>query len=289
MYRAKQDGRSRWQVYDEALASEASSRLHLSKALRSAVEREELRLFYQPVVDMTDGSVRGYEALVRWDRPDHGLMGPGHFLEMAEETRDILAIGRWVVAEAARTFAEWRTQGLPDDIYMAVNVAAQQLRDPTFVPDVLGILADTGVPPASLLVELTEHTLVDGDQVTGALTRFRREGVRLALDDFGTGYSSLTQLESLPVDVVKVDRQFVVRLADGGDRHEGFLAALVKLVEALDLGLIVEGVETEDERLALLRAGFRTAQGYLFGRPAAEPSLPGAGGQTAAGADSVAR
>lgn len=284
MYRAKQDGRSRWQVYDEALASEASSRLHLSKALRAAVEREELRLFYQPVVDMTDGSVRGYEALVRWERPDHGLMGPGHFLEMAEETRDILAIGRWVVAEAARRFATWRAAGLPDDVYMAVNVAAQQLKDPTFVSDVMAILADTGVPPASLLVELTEHTLVDGDHVAGALTRFRRAGVRLALDDFGTGYSSLTQLESLPVDVVKVDRQFVVRLGDGGDRHEAFLAALVKLVEALDLGLIVEGVETEDERRALLHAGFRTAQGYLFGRPSPDPALPGAAGGVAASA-----
>ncbi|MFM2438439.1 MAG: hypothetical protein RLZ55_1258 [Actinomycetota bacterium] len=268
MYRAKQDGRGRWHAFDDELATAAHSRLHLSKALRLAVEQEELRLLYQPVVDMVDGTILGFEALIRWDRPQHGLMGPEHFLEMAEETRDILGIGRWVVAEAARTLAQWRAAGLRDDISMAVNVTAQQLRDPMFIHDIIATIAREGVPARCLALELTEHSLIDVRLVAESLSRARAAGILLALDDFGTGYSSLTQLEGLPVDVVKVDRQFVVRLADGGTRHEVFLGALVELVSALDLQLIVEGVETEAERDALISAGFRVGQGYLFGRPA---------------------
>lgn len=267
MYRAKQDGRGRWHAFDDELATAAHSRLHLSKALRKAVDQEELRLLYQPVVDMADGRIEGFEALIRWDRPQHGLIGPEHFLEMAEETRDILGIGRWVVAEAARTLAQWRAAGLRDDISMAVNVTAQQLRDPMFIHDIIATIAREGIPSRCLSLELTEHSLIDVPLVAESLGRARAAGIRLALDDFGTGYSSLTQLEGLPVDVVKVDRQFVVRLADGGHRHEVFLSALVELVSALDLELIVEGVETESERDALIAAGFQIGQGYLFGRP----------------------
>ncbi len=274
MYRAKQSGRNQWKRFDRDLALATSDRLKLSTELRGAVERGELALLYQPIVDMADLRVVSYEALLRWNRPNHGQLSPESFIADAEESRDIVDIGKWVVAEAIGAFAAWRTAGLDPNVTMAVNVAAQQLADESFIEEALDVMAYSGVPADRVTLELTEHTLVDVNTATAGLLRARAAGLSVALDDFGSGYSSLTQLEGLPVDVVKVDRQFVARLADHDRRHTNFLAALVSLLASLELRIIVEGVETEQERAALLRVGFRLGQGFLFGRPVSGPLRP---------------
>lgn len=274
MYRAKADGRNRWHLFDSSLALEATDRLTLSNALKNATDNGELRLLYQPIVGMATGEVFGYEALLRWERPGHGLVPPDSFLDMAEENREIVAIGAWVITEALRTLVRWRAAGLPDTVSMSVNVSVQQLKESEFPTLVLACLERADIPATNLVLEVTEHSLAEGETVAGSLSLLRRAGIRVALDDFGTGYSSLTQLERLGVDIVKVDRMFVRAPDPDSARHEAFLQGVVNLVRALDIAVIVEGVESESERQALLRAGFALGQGFLLGAPAEQP-LPG--------------
>ncbi|MEZ5115471.1 MAG: EAL domain-containing protein [Candidatus Nanopelagicales bacterium] len=268
MYSVKGGTGHGWAVFDHAMEVAAARRLELDSALRRAVERQELTLEFQPVVWMSDQDrISGFESLVRWDRATDGISMPDSFLSTAEENGQIVDIGRWVLQEALRTFARWRDEGVAGDRVVSVNVAARQLHDPGFHDDVLSALVAYDVPPQALILELTEHTLIEGADAHQALDRLRSVGVRVALDDFGTGYSSLTQLRQLPVDFIKLDRSFVTPLAEQAGEQREVLRAVQHLAEALRIGVVIEGVETPEERQELVNVGFRLGQGFLFGTP----------------------
>ena len=265
MYEAKEQGRDRYEVFDEALRDRARARLRLENELRSAVAGGQLVLHHQPVVDLATTAVVGHEVLVRWNHPTRGLLQPGTFLDVAEESGLIADIGTWVLAEACR-------QRPVAPTYMAVNVSARQLERAEFRQEVEEALAASDMPPERLVLELTESSLLRATRATLAdVDALTRQGVRLAVDDFGTGYSSLTYLQKLPVSVVKIDRSFVAGITEDRTRT-AITEAVLALGRALDLHIIAEGVETEEQARALRDLGCGYAQGYLFGRPAPRPA-----------------
>ena len=278
MYRAKRAKSGNYVVYNAALEADVAERLETDSALRRAAGRDELRLFLQPVVDMVSLQPVSYEALIRWERPGHGLVGPDDFIPMAEETGVIVELGDWVLRTAVQLASEHRTR-TGDELKLAVNVSARQLLEPGFAYRVLSTLFEFNVAPSSLTLELTESSLIELRSSGSVLDRLRESGVRVAMDDFGTGYSSLLQLQTLPIDVVKLDRAFIAGLSAEPGRRHAVLAAATKLVQASGLDLVVEGVETEYEREELLRLDCRLGQGFLFARPApADEVLARSGG-----------
>jgi len=270
MYRAKELGRDRYEVFDAPLRARAVRRLELEHALRRAVDRDELRVFFQPEVDLTTGTVVGCEALVRWQRPEHGLVLPAEFIPLAEETGVIDDIGAWVLREACRAATAWPAHG-GEPTRVRVNLAPRQLARADLVSYVELVLTETGLVPDALCLEITETALVDETgHARDVLERLAMLGVRIAVDDFGTGWSSLGYLKRLPVDELKIDRSFVDGL--GSDAEDtAIVTAVVNMAQALGLAVVAEGVETETQRDELVRLGCRLAQGYLFGRP--EPEL----------------
>ncbi|MDA0160687.1 EAL domain-containing protein [Solirubrobacter ginsenosidimutans] len=265
MYAAKAAGTNRCALFTEDMHTHAVERLDRREQLERAIENEELVLHYQPIVDLDLGRVAGFEALVRWEHPARGLLGPGEFIPLAEETGLIVPLGRWVLREAARDAARWA--GAP---YLSVNVAGAQLEQPGFVEEVACALADGGLDAARLVLEVTESSLV-GDLEAERLQALRRLGVRLAIDDFGTGYSSLSYLRRFPMDVLKIDRSFTRDACD----DSGLLQAIVAMGESLGLVLIPEGIEEPEQADALRALGCRLGQGYLFGRPVPAEELVG--------------
>jgi diguanylate cyclase (GGDEF)-like protein/PAS domain S-box-containing protein len=265
MYRAKAAGRAQWVVFDPGMRAAALQRIELERELAGALSAGQLRLAYQPVVDLQTEAVVGFEALLRWRHPTLGSIGPDRFVPLAEEAGHIVPIGRWVLAEATRTAARWQ-QAHPSatPLSMAVNVSARQLADGTLLADVAEALAGSRVPPSSLVLEVTETALVtDPDAVAEQLVALRGLGVRLALDDFGTGYSSLSYLRQFPVDVLKIDRSFV-DLLDGPAEDAAIVHGLVQLARTLDLEIVAEGVETVAQRDRLRAEHCQLAQGWLF-------------------------
>jgi EAL domain-containing protein (putative c-di-GMP-specific phosphodiesterase class I) len=260
MYRAKDEGRGRVVAGSADVRAEVRAQLRLEADLHRALERDELRLHYQPVVDLVTGTAVGHEALLRWEHPELGLLGPDRFVRLAEDTGLIVALGGWALARAC---ADWASSGRSGNL--AVNLSARQLLDPEVVDVLVGILRRTGLAPHRLVLEVTESVLLT-DVAATQVAALRALGIRVAVDDFGTGYSSLSLLRELPVDVLKVDRTFVSRM--GEDRPtDAVLGAIVSLADALDLELIAEGIETEVQARALRSAGCRYGQGFLFGRP----------------------
>jgi diguanylate cyclase (GGDEF)-like protein len=266
MHEAKRAGKSRHLVFEPRMQDEAQRRHALGEELRSALERSEFTLAYQPVVDLETGAVIGAEALVRWQHPVRGTVAPDEFISRAEETGLIVGMGTWVLEEACRQAVSWRRGGAVD-FTIAVNVSGRQLREPDFVTVVRAVLSRTGLHPTALCLEMTESILMERDDAAIAmLTELRGDGVHLAIDDFGTGYSSLGALRRLPVDLLKIDRSFISSLPEDDDA--GTIAwAVVRLGHTLDLPVLAEGIETEEQRAALRRFGCDQAQGYLFGRP----------------------
>ena len=237
-------------------------------ALRTAIEEEQLRVYFQPEISLSTGRAVGVEALVRWQHPDRGLLAPGEFIALAEETGLIVPLGAWVLREACRQAAAWQAAS-PEAAHLGlyVNLSARQLSEPETPAVVAAALADAGLPASSLCLEITESVLMeDVEAATAALEKLKAIGVRLAVDDFGTGYSSLGYLKRFPVDVLKVDKAFIDRL--GADLQDSaIVAAVVNLARALGLDVIAEGVENA-EQLAELRAlGCHFAQGFYFARP----------------------
>ena len=265
MYRAKELGRGRYVVFDGELRQVLDGRRQLEADLRGALNRGELRLHYQPIVDLPSGAVTGLEALVRWQHPVHGLLSPAAFVPLAEETGLVVPLGRWVLREACQQLRAW--QEVTPGLSVAVNVSAQQLEAGELVQDVAEILAETGVDPGSLCLELTETSLLDAKEATVAsVEALRRIGVSIALDDFGTGYSSLTHLHRFPVDVIKIDRSFVALLLT--DPHaKTIVTTVLRLADDLGVQALAEGVETSEQLAELHRLGCKQAQGYLFRRP----------------------
>jgi diguanylate cyclase (GGDEF)-like protein/PAS domain S-box-containing protein len=268
MYEAKQRGRERIEVFDGGMRARAIRRHELEGWLRRAVGEGELRLHFQPLVDLTDGRIAGAEALVRWQHPEQGLLLPGAFIEVAEQTGIVLAIDHWVLEHAVRVASSWPTRfGGAESTVVCVNLSARQFGDPRLITRLEDTLRRYHLPADRLHVEITEGVVMD--DVEGsirALGALRTLGVKVAIDDFGTGYSSLSYLRRLPVDVLKIDRAFVRGL--GRDDHDtAIVEAVVDLAHRLDLEVVAEGVEDESQLDHLTRIGCDVAQGFLLSRP----------------------
>jgi diguanylate cyclase (GGDEF)-like protein len=267
MYRAKAAGRAQSVVFDPGMRAEALERIELERELSGALAAGQLRLTYQPVVDLRTERVTGFEALLRWEHPTLGSVGPDRFVPVAEDCGEIVPIGRWVLAEATRTAARWQRAHPGRPLSMAVNVSARQLASGTLVEHVAEALSASRLAASSLVLEVTETALVtDPDAVAERLAELRSLGVRLALDDFGTGYSSLSYLRQFDVDVLKIDRSFV-RLLDGSPDDALMVHGLVQLGRTLRLEIVAEGVETAVQRDRLRAERCDLAQGYLFSEP----------------------
>ena len=267
MYRAKERGYG-WATYHDDLQSQALESLRTENELRLALERGELRLAYQPIVDLESGRPTGVEALLRWAHPERGLLAPADFLAAAERTGLIVPIGRWCLHEACRQVAGWDRE-----LELTVNVSARQFAAGTLAADVRAALAASGLAPERLGLELTEHTLIeDPGEAQRVLSELRAAGVRVLLDDFGTGYSSLGYLRRFNIDAVKIDRTFVAGVHEDVEQR-AIVEAIVKMAEALGLDVVAEGVELEAQLSELRRMGGTRAQGFLFSRPLTVPDI----------------
>ena len=272
MYRAKTQGKGRASSFDEAMDTSVKERLELETDLRHAIDRGELRVHYQPIVAIADRSVRGLEALVRWEHPTRGLVPPLAFIGIAEATGLIVPIGQWVLEESLRQLAEWGDRAA--ELVLSVNLSARQFRNPRLVEDVEGALSASGIRPERLNLEITESLVMeDADEAIRHLSALRAIGVHLAIDDFGTGYSSLAYLGRLPIDTLKIDRSFVNEIARGSKTEVGLLRGIIALAHTLNLSVVAEGVETEAQRRLLESLGCAFGQGYLFAKPAAGASI----------------
>lgn len=274
LVRAKAQGPGSHQIHDVVIHARAMARLQLESRLRWAVENHEMALFYQPIVEIETGRLAGVEALLRWNYPLRGLVGPDEFIAVAEDTGAIIPLGRWVIREAARQLAAWLVQ-LPagQSLFLTVNVSGRQFVDPELVTGIIQTLADHQLPPGSFHVEITESALMtDVDVASRALARLREGSVEILVDDFGTGYSSLSYLCRLPIHGLKIDRSFVTHMTDSTE-HLEVVRTIAGLADSLGLVAIVEGVETERQLDALRVLPCRYAQGFLFGRPIAAPEM----------------
>jgi EAL domain-containing protein (putative c-di-GMP-specific phosphodiesterase class I) len=264
MYAAKASGSNRCAVFSEEMHVHAMTRLDRREELERAIEGGELVLHYQPIVDLDLGRTAGFEALVRWNHPERGLLGPGEFIPLAEETGLIVELGQHVLHTALVQLRAWGDR-LP---YVSVNVSPRQLSEAGFVPMLTAELAASGLTdPSRLVLEITETSLLlTSVELKRRLDSIKALGVRLALDDFGTGYSSLTWLQSVPADIVKLDRSFVAGLANDPDKA-AIISAVLWLAKSLGMSVIAEGVEEVEDAEMLARADCPAAQGYLFSRP----------------------
>jgi diguanylate cyclase (GGDEF)-like protein len=276
MYRAKLLGKGTFEVFEPAMQEVVSRRLEIRTDLERAFERHELSLHYQPVVDMTTRALIGVEALVRWNHPRWGLMYPGEFIGVAEETGIIGEVGLYVLEEACRQCQEWQVSyGDASAFAISVNVSPRQLRDRRLVDSVWQVLARTGLHPSRLVLEITESIMVEAPQEAADRLRELKElGVRLSMDDFGTGYSSLSLLQDLPLDILKIDKAFVDHVADD-PRRTAFAQAIIRLGKTLGLTLIAEGVETAQQAERLRSLGCELAQGYYYSRPVEADRISG--------------
>jgi len=265
--RGKESGGSRYEVFEEALREEMRERLALQTGLRAAIDEGQLRLHYQPLVSLADRRVVGFEALIRWQHPERGLVSPADFLPLAEESSLIVPIGRWALGEAVRQLVAWDAdRGDRPPLVMHVNLSARELAEPDLVGAVDGTLETTGLAPERLCLEVTETSLIgDLERSAQTLRGLRELGATVALDDFGTGYSSLSYLERFPVTVLKLDRSFVSAMGSRGE--QAIVSAVANMAEALGMPALAEGVETEQELEQLRALGYTMGQGWLFGRP----------------------
>ena len=267
MYRAKERGRANCELFDDAMRDRALGRLRLETALRGVVERDELSVYYQPVVRMEDGSVSGLEALMRWQHSGMGPVSPLEFIPIAEDTGLIIDLGRWVLEQVCRQAVRWEQELEIEAPLVTVNLSPRQVAHAELVPTVARVLGDTGLDPARLGLEITENVLIsEADSPFNTLHSLKRLGVQLMLDDFGTGYSSLSYLKRFPVDTLKIDRTFV----DGVGKEtedSAIVEAVIGMARTLDLGVIAEGVETREQADTLRELGCERAQGFWYGRP----------------------
>ncbi|MET0160814.1 MAG: EAL domain-containing protein [Acidimicrobiales bacterium] len=272
MYRAKTQGRDRAEVFDGALRRRALDRLDTESGLRRAVDEDRLVVLYQPVIDLRDGRVSGFEALMRWDRPERGLLAPADFMEVAEETGLIIPLGRHLFVEACRQTVAWQQGRAGDDLNVFVNFSAAQLRHDAVVRDVATVLEQTGIDPGCVQVEVTEHVLLgDEDAAVSQIAALKDLGLKIVIDDFGTGYSSLSYLQRFPVDLLKVDRSFVAGVTHG-EGDAAIVRGVIDLAHRLGMSAVAEGVESTEQMEALRDLGCERAQGYFLGHPATAPT-----------------
>ena len=272
MYQAKELGKNTYHFFAGDMNSAAVEKLKMESELRHALDRNELLLHYQPKVDARSGRITGVEALMRWQHPERGLVPPGVFIPVAEETGLIVAMGEWMLEEACRQKKIWRDAGLPG-IDMAINLASPSFRKTDLVERVADTLTRYGVPPTELCLEATESILMrDADVTMVTLNRLRDLGVKLAIDDFGTGYSSLSYLRRFPINQLKIDRSFVNEVTSCPD-DAAIIAAIVSLARTLKLEVVAEGVDTADQMRRLIEQGCRIMQGFYFSKPLTSEDL----------------
>jgi EAL domain-containing protein (putative c-di-GMP-specific phosphodiesterase class I) len=274
MNQARNQGSAVYEVFDPTMHARAMGRLKLESELNRAIQQQQFILHYQPVQDLRTGGLHSFEALVRWRHPDGRLIQPGEFIGLAESTGLIVPIGAWVLEAAAHQLVSWRDSTEKKmDLSVSVNVSGKQLgRGDYFVDTVSRVLKESRIDPQALVLEITESAVMeDVSKAIATLERVKKLGVHLALDDFGTGYSSLSLLDRLPVDLIKIDRAFVRKMAD--DESKGALVAVVvDLAHRLGLKVVAEGIETEDDMRRLMAMGCEFGQGYYFARPLGAPA-----------------
>jgi diguanylate cyclase (GGDEF)-like protein/PAS domain S-box-containing protein len=271
MYRAKAEDRGNYVVFDPAMRKATVELLRLENDLRRALERHEFQMFYQPIIDLQTDAVVALEALVRWRHPARGLVSPGSFIPIAEETGLIIRIGEWVLYDVCRQMRIWNDQGA--DIRVAVNLSTRQLKDKDFPSLLSRILEETNADPGSLELEITESSVInDWDSAIATLSALKDLGVCLSLDDFGTGYSSLSYLHRLPVSKLKIDRSFLKKMATSAE-HSGIVRAILDLANTLRMEVVAEGIETEGQLAQLKEMRCKLGQGYFFGKPQDERAV----------------
>jgi diguanylate cyclase (GGDEF)-like protein/PAS domain S-box-containing protein len=267
MYAAKARGKGRFEHFEHSMHAALVERLELEHDLREALERLEFQLHYQPIVSLESGAIPAVEALVRWQHPERGLIAPGYFISLAEQIGLIVPLGRWILGEACRQAAEWRLLDGGRSLTMMVNLSVKQLEDAALVADVESALKRSGLDPEALLLEITESVIVEDEAAIETMKRIRGLGVRLGIDDFGTKYSSLSYLRRLPLDVLKIDREFISDVTSGSP-EAALLQAIVAMSHSMGLTPIAEGVEKSHQEEELRRIGCELAQGFLFSGPA---------------------
>jgi diguanylate cyclase (GGDEF)-like protein len=267
MYMAKANGKAGFAVFDPGMHAAIRDRHEMGAQLQRAVELGQLRLVYQPIVDLAEGALAGVEALVRWQHPERGLVAPGDFIEIAEENGAILPIGRWVLREACREARAWIDTD--SEAFLCVNVSAREIQQPGFVEAVQEALADVGMDAARLSLEITETALLKATPSTVATLESLRElGVRVVIDDFGTGYFSLSHLRQFPVDVIKIASEFV-QVPDTDSKTAALAGAIVAMGRSLGIKTVAEGIETAEQAARMRDLGCSYGQGYFFAKPVA--------------------
>lgn len=270
MYQAKNTGKARSVIFDERMHKEVLERLTLEKELRQATEEQGFMLNYQPIVTLETLALKGFEALIRWPHPRRGIVPPDKFIGLSEELGLIIPIGEWVLREAGERLQEWRERRPGGLLSMTVNLSKKQLMYPDLISFVAGVIKQFGIDPPSFVLEVTESMIMDDiDELTPVLAGLREMGVRLAMDDFGTGHSSLSFLHKVPMDILKIDRSFIMR-SGKADRYDAIIQAIVQLAHNLDMEVVAEGVETPEQVALLKSLNCDFGQGYFFSRPLKE-------------------
>ena len=268
MYRAKDKGKARYEVFDQVMYTQALEKLQLENDLHQAIERQEFLVYYQPIISLLTGRLTGFEALVRWQHPVRGLIFPSEFIPIAEETGLIVLIGEWVLRSACSQMTVWQAKfSTTAPLKISVNLSVKQLKEPDFIDKIDQIIAQTGLEGQSLKLELTESMLMDnGEELIDILSLLRARAIQLSIDDFGTGYSSLSCLHRFPVNILKIDRSFISRIGEKGENRE-IVETIVTLAHQLGMDVIAEGVETPYQLNQLKALICEEAQGYLFSKP----------------------
>ncbi len=269
MYHAKENGKAQYKIFDKTLHKKALHLLERETDLRKAVNKNEFENHYQPIVDLQTASLVGFEALIRWNHPQLGLIYPGSFISIAEETGLIVPITQLIAQKACEDLCRWHDQ-LKDKLKltMNINLSSKHFLSPTLLDDIKEILNQTGMPPQQLKLEITETALMeDADETIRLVHRLKDLGLHLVIDDFGTGYSSLSYLQRLPIDTLKVDRSFVSRIKSEPDGNRNIVEAIISLAHRLKMMVVAEGVETEEQFAILLEMNCQFGQGYLFSKP----------------------
>ena len=268
MYHAKSSGKSQYQIFTPAMHETALKRLQIETDLRKAVKNQEFEIYYQPIINLQNGTIAGAEALLRWIHPTHGMISPAQFIPIAEETGLILQLGNWVLWQSCHQLNFWQTQQLvSSDFFVSINLAAAQFAEPNLVQQIDAVIAETQIAPECLKLEITESTILENTEASERVFQnLRDRQIEISIDDFGTGYSSLCYLSLFPINTLKIDQSFL-RTVEDNARKRRLLTAIVNIGDTMDMTLVAEGIETP-QQLSLVRSlGCQLGQGYLFSAP----------------------
>ena len=268
MYHAKATGKARYVIFDEQMHAKALQRLNMEKDLRKAIALGQMRLVYQPIVSLDNAGLLGFEALLRWDHPENGPISPGLFIEIAEETGEIIRIGNWVLQQACKQLSNWKKL-YPEarDLFVNVNVSKRQIAHPGVIKNLSAIFDKSKVDPKDIKLEITESVIMDDRQgITPVLENIRSLGVQLAMDDFGTGHSSLSCLHQFPINVLKIDREFIGNMEQRIE-YTAVIQAIVTLAHTMGISVVAEGIEKAEQVAQLQALECDNAQGYFFSKP----------------------